>query len=302
MEKIEFEKLEWMMSKPMKTQRKASEESEEAGSSAARFDFSGQVLRPDADISVRAGLHHHGNEPEAPGYTLDELFTLARSKFSQQRVLALQTLANIVTRCHEGVYADEIKSGNSAIKDDESRLDDSDNLIHQMIDGGLLFLLRWSLDDQTESILVAALDGIRALVQPPGQEEALDWHTDFHASPVCFSLHPFSPLLDSGSPFKLDANLNISEKRQLSELPDDEYIKHDLIGGLMRMSLIERFRYLIDRYQPQLAYRQLSANMFLILFRLLRHSSEFCFEFNQKYDQFVDLLASKFLPFFISGC
>jgi len=30
------------------------------------------------EISVKAGLHHHGDEPERPGYTLEELLTLAR--------------------------------------------------------------------------------------------------------------------------------------------------------------------------------------------------------------------------------
>jgi hypothetical protein len=30
------------------------------------------------NISVKAGLHHHGEEPERPGYTLEELLTLVR--------------------------------------------------------------------------------------------------------------------------------------------------------------------------------------------------------------------------------
>ena len=49
-----------------------------------------------ADISVTAALHHHGEEPEAAGYTLEELFHLSRSAVLQQRVIALQTLANII--------------------------------------------------------------------------------------------------------------------------------------------------------------------------------------------------------------
>lgn len=67
----------------------------------------------------------------------------------------------------------------------------------------------------------------------------------------------------------------------------------------MRMNLIERFQYLIEKYNPQLSYQQITNNMFLILFRLLRHSAEFCYEFTQKYRKFLDLLASRFLPLYI---
>jgi hypothetical protein len=44
-----------------------------------RFDFAGSLLPYDNEnISVKAGLHHHGEEPERPGYTLEELLTLVR--------------------------------------------------------------------------------------------------------------------------------------------------------------------------------------------------------------------------------
>lgn len=45
---------------------------------------------------MTAALHHHGEEPDAAGYTLEELFHLSRSTILQQRVIALQTLANII--------------------------------------------------------------------------------------------------------------------------------------------------------------------------------------------------------------
>jgi len=44
-----------------------------------RFDFSGNLLPfVNEDISIRSGLHHHGEEPNRPGYSLDELMTLCR--------------------------------------------------------------------------------------------------------------------------------------------------------------------------------------------------------------------------------
>lgn len=57
-------------------------------------------LLPFADdkVNVTQALHHHGEEPERPGYTLQELLKLSRSSLQQQRVLALTTLANILDK------------------------------------------------------------------------------------------------------------------------------------------------------------------------------------------------------------
>ena len=57
-----------------------------------------------ADIPVTAALHHHGEEPEAAGYTLEELFHLSRSTVLQQRVIALQTLSNIIRQVRKGFF------------------------------------------------------------------------------------------------------------------------------------------------------------------------------------------------------
>ena len=47
------------------------------------------------------GLHHHGEEADRAGYTLEELFLLSRSNFLQQRVLAINTLARIIEKVIE---------------------------------------------------------------------------------------------------------------------------------------------------------------------------------------------------------
>ena len=60
-----------------------------------RFDFKGHVIARDIAIPVNVGLHHHGEDFRAPGYSLDELFNLARSSFLQQKVFALKLLARI---------------------------------------------------------------------------------------------------------------------------------------------------------------------------------------------------------------
>ena len=45
------------------------------------------------DVPLHLGLHHHGQEPSHPGYTIDELCLLSRSLNSPQRALAANALA-----------------------------------------------------------------------------------------------------------------------------------------------------------------------------------------------------------------
>lgn len=44
------------------------------------------------------GLHHHGEDPHAAGYTIPELAILARSTFPAQRCIAWQVIGRILFR------------------------------------------------------------------------------------------------------------------------------------------------------------------------------------------------------------
>ncbi|KAK4100342.1 hypothetical protein N658DRAFT_451163 [Parathielavia hyrcaniae] len=72
--------------------------------SALRFDFRGSLLPPRASraVPVTKGLHHHGEAPEAAGYTVPELARLARSAVPAQRCLAYQTLGRMLYRLGRG--------------------------------------------------------------------------------------------------------------------------------------------------------------------------------------------------------
>lgn len=72
--------------------------------SALRFDFKGRLLAPSKsrNIPVSKGLHHHGEAPEAAGYTVTELGRLARSAVPAQRCVAYQTLGRILFRLGKG--------------------------------------------------------------------------------------------------------------------------------------------------------------------------------------------------------
>lgn len=106
MDSMEAEKMQWMADLP------ASAEEDAVGDGPtrpdgfnARFDFEGRPMpfRSD-DIPVNVGLHHHGEEPERPGYSLEELLTLARSTFPQQRTVALQVLGKVVYNAKNGLF------------------------------------------------------------------------------------------------------------------------------------------------------------------------------------------------------
>ncbi|GAP85007.2 putative transcription factor protein [Rosellinia necatrix] len=74
--------------------------------SALRFDFRGALLPPRVSraLPVSAGLHHHGEAPEAAGYTVRELARLARSAVPGQRCLAYQTLGRLLYRLGAGAF------------------------------------------------------------------------------------------------------------------------------------------------------------------------------------------------------
>jgi hypothetical protein len=77
--------------------------------SALRFDFRGGLLPPRIAraVPVTKGLHHHGEAPEAAGYTVPELARLARSVFPAQRCVAFQTLGRLLYRLGRGEWGDE---------------------------------------------------------------------------------------------------------------------------------------------------------------------------------------------------
>ncbi|KAM9291758.1 RNA polymerase II-associated protein 1 isoform 2-T2 [Morus bassanus] len=92
MDNVEFEKLEWMKDLPSPRQKKTKKGMQ------ARFSLKGELIPADADLPTHLGLHHHGEEAERAGYSLQELFHLSRSQVIQQRTLALQVLGRIVQK------------------------------------------------------------------------------------------------------------------------------------------------------------------------------------------------------------
>ncbi|KAA3670783.1 uncharacterized protein DEA37_0011003, partial [Paragonimus westermani] len=129
--------------------------------SQARFDLCGLVVPPDAIIDTHLGLHHHGEEPERAGYTVGELFHLARSSVPSQRRLALATIATSLAQTRRGLHVPSLAppSFPSLIYG----LLSSHNIETYMSEGagesgggggkgGVAFLLRWCLDEAVSSL------------------------------------------------------------------------------------------------------------------------------------------------------
>ena len=95
MDRSEPGKMEWTRDVPPPPPP-SQQTGERSSGYSARFDFEGRLLPPSAEAPSGSGLYHHGEEPERPGYTAEELLTLARSTNPQQRSLAFATLAAVI--------------------------------------------------------------------------------------------------------------------------------------------------------------------------------------------------------------
>ena len=109
----EPDKLEWMQSPASTAKDTYSPSATALSPKDLRFNFKGELIPPKtaAEIPVTAGLHHHGDAPEAAGYTIAELAHLAHSSFAPQRCIAFQTLGRILYRLGKGEFGDTGEPG-----------------------------------------------------------------------------------------------------------------------------------------------------------------------------------------------
>ncbi|KAJ5124689.1 uncharacterized protein N7515_008514 [Penicillium bovifimosum] len=76
--------------------------------SAIRFSLTGTILAPETSLALPTtmGLHHHGEDPHAAGYTIPELAILSRSTFPAQRCIAWQVIGRILFRLGRGEFGE----------------------------------------------------------------------------------------------------------------------------------------------------------------------------------------------------
>ncbi|XP_053366569.1 RNA polymerase II-associated protein 1 [Clarias gariepinus] len=249
MDKLEPEKLEWMRDLPAPRKQSTKKAMQ------ARFDFSGNLLPPTSDLPTHLGLHHHGEEPELAGYSLQELFLLSRSQLTQQRSLALNTLAHILSKARAGEYSSCMKS----------------NVLASLLDAGLLFLLRFSLDDSVEGVISAAVRGLRALLVSNEDEENLDnmfpWLLGTAAFPLVPQLHTEKNNDDDEG---LNDSTKETEKEKEERKLDHDVSQQDVIKGLLKMQLLQRLRYILEMVRPS---PETVLDILEVLIRIARHST-----------------------------
>lgn len=151
---IEPAKLEWM--RDVQTTLPALKPGE---SYEARFDWKGVLLpytlASNVSDDVRE-LYLHGADAERPGYTLQELFRLARSNVMQQRITALGAIAGLLSIYNQGFY---------------------DAVLDVPI-SKCFFLLRFAFDENVPGILEVSAKALATLLHNDADETLLDFTRD----------------------------------------------------------------------------------------------------------------------------
>ncbi|XP_018583220.2 RNA polymerase II-associated protein 1 isoform X1 [Scleropages formosus] len=247
MDKLEPEKLEWMRDLPASRKRSTKKAMQ------ARFNFDGVLISPTEDLPTHLGLHHHGDEPELAGYSLQELFLLSRSQVTQQRCLALTTLGHILTKARASDFASSVRG----------------SVFATLLDAGLLFLLRFSLDDKYEGLMAAAVQALRALLVTVDDEECLDNTFSWFLGMATFPLLPFAQEEDKEDDEGLEDALKETAKEKEEKKSDHDVARNDVIKGLLRMKLLPRLRYILEVLRPP---PRTVLDILEILIRIARHS------------------------------
>ncbi|CAJ1073547.1 RNA polymerase II-associated protein 1 [Xyrichtys novacula] len=270
MNKLEPEKLEWMRDLPA-PRRKGTKKAMQA-----RFDLVGNLIPPTEDLPTHLGLHHHGEEPERAGYSLQELFLLSRSQVTQQRSLALSSLACILSKARAGEYLSVLTG----------------SVISTLLDAGLLFLLRFALDDGVKGVMSAAVHALRALLVCAEDEECLDCTFSWFRGLASFPLLPSTQEEEDEEDEGLPDIMKETAKEKEEKKSDHDVARQDVVKGLLRMKLLPRLRYILEVVRPSPPVVQ---DILEILTRVSRHSSSSA---TQVLDcpRMMETVMSEFLP------
>lgn len=246
---IEKEKLSWLGDIPKNDGAKDSKDSVEF---SARFNFEGDLINLDKaeEIDVHEGLHHHGDEADRPGYTVNELFMYLQSSFPSQKQIALKVFEKIISKAHLGLYDACFNA----------------NLTEYLLkDTPLVLVVRTCLDDTGESVWKTAISTLKALICNTIYDELfLDRGYLLFEDYLGYGYRIDLKLLPL-----LEHEVEIDEK-----VTDEQYAMYDLVGCLLtRTSLLQRFAYLINSFVQHSSSDSVFLEEILdILIRMGRHS------------------------------
>ncbi|XP_066582769.1 RNA polymerase II-associated protein 1 isoform X2 [Prorops nasuta] len=255
MDNVESEKLKWM--EDVKYDEKKELNANEPYN--ARFDFNGLLLPyKDESLTIDKGLHHHGEEPDRPGYSLQELLQLSRSSTQQQRIAAFNILANIIEKSHRGWY---------------------DKALHPaplsaLSERNILLLLRFSLDDTSIAVVTAVLQTLKSFLCCKEDEICLDrlYGLNNYAEPFLFPL--------------------LTDVKDTSDLKDHELAQLDAVGAILRTDIVLRLRYILSEMRPSPVGVTAALE---ILTRLARHSQSSALSLAST-TYLLEIIVSNFIP------
>ncbi|KAL9929060.1 RNA polymerase II-associated protein 1 [Glossina fuscipes fuscipes] len=286
---VEKEKLEWMSAvRNQKLKLKPGEKFE------ARFDWKGVLLpfSPDeADDKEERELYLHGDEPQRPGYTLQELFRLARSHIIQQRISAFSAIAGMLSIYQQGFYDETLDLPITKI----------------------FFLLRFGFDDNNPAILEVVAKALAFLFYNETDEFLLDFcyeNPGCHWQPTLQVLKADSDLEDSLPIENLQkqftqlqisnssretfmrADVEENEEESKSFMTDFQLCDTDLIEGFVRTNALHRIRYILTTVKPD---NSCVISCFKMLIRLARSGEEIAMKIANDVD-LMKYLFQNFLP------
>lgn len=279
MDVIEPEKLEWTRDIEKMTKILKPGETYEA-----RFDWKGFLL-PYVDNEDESKddreLYLHGDESHRPGYTLQELFRLARSIVLQQRVSAISAISGILNIYNQGYY---------------------DGILELPI-SKIFFFLRFALDENTPVIIEASAKALSYLFYNETDETMLDILYETKNGTIqplmdnCVVNEKVSEefeeitakikLFESSAEDFLDA-----DEREKESVNDFHMAEVNLVECLMRTNIIERISYILTTTKPDEKCLQYCVK---ILIRIARSRHEFAVRINNKRN-LLECLIRQYLP------
>jgi hypothetical protein len=194
---IEHEKLAW--TDPESKQAPREKEPDFAHSvrvQSFRFGLKGEIMDPNAasEETYNAGLHHHGEEPEKAGYTLEELLTLMRSQNEPQNLFAAQILLHIAEGVLRGDFANELLYPEAGPRS----MTIGEGILWEVLSMNMLVPIRLCCFKRSLALRDACLQLISALVAALADDSELTQHAaESHWGVIVF---PSAPLFeDDGS-------------------------------------------------------------------------------------------------------
>jgi RNA polymerase II-associated protein 1 len=195
--------------------------------SGERFDFDGHVVVGDHQPPSHSGLYHHGDDPDAAGYTMDELLHLARSTVASQRAVALLTISKIL---HQ-------RPQTSA---------------PNVLPAELPVALRMALDDQNYTALSAALAAMHAYLCPRREEHASRSFESARGTVVAMpAIHIHVDVGTTKDELLHEViYLDTTESEEDgSKIGDQELASLDPVQGLLKMAIVSRLRFIVTAIQ-----------------------------------------------------